>query len=110
MKIKSNSTLDVDLTDKIIVMKEKTLAKQHRLFENRFWKATGGFGCNPSALGATIFATCLSDGEQSRWRRGDFEGWLTEEEFGALLMKEKAMTIEQFMMWNRLSAEHVSNE
>lgn len=41
--------------------------------------ATGGFGCGPSAAGRAVYATCLGDGEQTRWDRSDFIGILKEE-------------------------------
>ena len=47
--------------------------------ENQLWLATGGFGCSPSAAGRAVYATCLGDGEQTRWDRSDFIGILKEE-------------------------------
>lgn len=40
--------------------------------------AEGGFGCSPSARGRAVYATCLGDGERTRWNREDFAGVLKE--------------------------------
>ena len=105
MKIKSNSLVGEDLEGRVLVMRESALAKPYRTFENRLHRATGGFGCSSSAVGSAIFATCLGDGEQTRWTRAHFEGWLTEEQLNELLLKEKSMTIEQFMAWQKLAVK-----
>ena len=110
VKIKSNSIVDVDLTDKIVVLKEQVLTKQYRTLENRLWKATGGFGCHPGTIGSTVFSTCLGDGQKTRWQRGHFEGWLTEEQLNELLLKEKSITTEQFMAWQRLAVKDHSDD
>lgn len=47
--------------------------------ENQLWLATGGFGCAPNAAGRAVYATCLGDGERTRWNRSDFIGILKEE-------------------------------
>lgn len=37
------------------------------------WKAQGGFGCNPQAIGNSVLAQCAGDGEDGiRFHRGDF--------------------------------------
>jgi len=91
MEIKSNDIHDVDLTGKVIVMKEEILALQYRTIGFRLYRAIGGFGCGPSAIGRAVFAKCLGDGEEARWERMDFEGWLTEEEASALMVKERVI-------------------
>jgi hypothetical protein len=91
MKIKSNSISGEDLTGKVIVMRKGILSKQYDTIGNRLHTATGGFGCNPNAIGRAVFTKCLLDGEESRWNRGDFEGWITEDEANALLVKERAL-------------------
>jgi hypothetical protein len=90
-EIKSNPIAGVDLEGKVLVLKEGVLAKKYNTIGNRLHKASGGFGCNPNASGRAVFATCLLDGEQSRWERSDFEGWITEDEANALLVKERVL-------------------
>ena len=69
---------DEDVEGKVLVMKPSTLKEECWSQENQLWLATGGFGCNPNGRGRAIFATCLSDGEQTRWNREDFAGVLDE--------------------------------
>ena len=67
------------LTGKVLVMSPYTLKESYWSPENQLWLATGGFGCSPSAAGRAVYATCLGDGEQTRWDRSDFIGILKEE-------------------------------
>ena len=41
--------------------------------------ASGGFGCSPTSSGRAVYATCLGDGEKTRWNRSDFTGVLDEQ-------------------------------
>lgn len=68
-----------ELESQILVMSPFTLKESYWAPENQLWLATGGFGCNPTAAGRAVFATCLGDGEQTRWNREDFIGILKEE-------------------------------
>ena len=68
-----------ELTGKVLVMSPYTLKESYWSPENQLWLATGGFGCSPSAAGRAVYATCLGDGEQTRWNRSDFIGILKEE-------------------------------
>ena len=68
-----------DLEGKVLVMSPFTLKESYWAPENQLWLAFGGFGCNPTAGGRAVYATCLGDGEQSRWNREDFIGILREE-------------------------------
>ena len=68
-----------ELTGKVLVMSPFTLKESYWAQENQLWLATGGFGCSPSAAGRAVYATCLGDGEHTRWDRSDFVGILREE-------------------------------
>ena len=68
-----------DLEGKVLVMSPMTLKESYWSQENQLWLATGGFGCSPTAAGRAVYATCLGDGEQTRWDRSDFIGILKEE-------------------------------
>lgn len=59
--------------------KGKTLAEQHKKPANQLWRANGGFGCEPAAIGRAVFATCLNDGEGARWDRVEFIGVASDE-------------------------------
>ncbi len=54
------------------------------LSEWSFWPVNirygeGGFGCSPESRGRAVYATCLGDGEKTRWNRDDFLGVLDEQ-------------------------------
>lgn len=68
-----------ELTGKVLVLSTHTLKESYWTPENQLWLATGGFGCVPNASGRAVFATCLGDGERTRWNREDFTGILKEE-------------------------------
>lgn len=68
-----------NLTGKVLVMSPSTLKESYWAQENQLWLATGGFGCSPTAAGRAVYATCLGDGEHTRWNRSDFIGILREE-------------------------------
>jgi len=64
---------------KVIVLSPDTLKEECWSQQNQLWLCTGGFGSRPNARGRTVFATCLGDGEQTRWNRSDFCGVLKDE-------------------------------
>lgn len=86
-----NSITGQDLEGKVLVMSPMTLKESYWSQENQLWLATGGFGCSPTAAGRAVYATCLGDGEQTRWDRGDFIGVLKDE----LLPDWAAQALEQ---------------
>ena len=67
------------LEGRVLVLRSATLIKKYRTGENQLWRADCGFGCHPTARGRALFATCLADGESSRWNRGEFIGILKPE-------------------------------
>lgn len=73
------SLIGQELEGKVLVMSPFTLKESYWQQENQLWLATGGFGCAPSAAGRAVYATCLGDGEKTRWNREDFIGILKEE-------------------------------
>ena len=73
-----DKTHDV-LEDKVIVLSPKALKEEYWSPENQLWLATGGFGCYPDKSGRAVYATCLSDGEQTRWNREDVIGVIKDE-------------------------------
>lgn len=60
----------------ILILK---LLSERLFFSVHIRLATGGFGCAPNAAGRAVYATCLGDGERTRWNRSDFIGILKEE-------------------------------
>lgn len=73
------SLIGQELEGKVLVMSPFTLKESYWQQKNQLWLATGGFGCAPSAAGRAVYATCLGDGEKTRWNREDFIGILKEE-------------------------------
>ena len=72
-----------DLEGKVLVMSPYTLKESYWAPENQLWLAGGGFGCSPTAAGRAVYATCLGDGEHTRWNREDFIGILDEQHLPA---------------------------
>ena len=68
-----------ELTGRVLVMNPSTLKESYWAPENQLWYATGGFGCTPTAAGRAVYATCLGDGEKTRWNRADFIGIIKDE-------------------------------
>lgn len=68
-----------DYAGKVLVMSPDTLRESYWDPRNQLWYGEGGFGCTPHARGQAVFATCLGDGEQTRWNRSDFAGVLDEQ-------------------------------
>lgn len=70
---------ELDYTGKVVVMSARALREDCWTRKNQLWYAHGGNGCRPHAIGRSIRATCLSDGEEGRLLRGDIVGALREE-------------------------------
>ncbi len=68
-----------DFTDKVLVMKIRSLKETYWDPKYQLWHANGGFGCYPDKLGTAVFVTCLYDGERARFSRSDFIGPIKDE-------------------------------
>lgn len=77
-----------DYEGKIIVMHSEVLKEDYRKPQFQLWKATGGFGCDPTKIGRAVFGICLADGESARWDRSDFIGILKDELVQELNLEE----------------------
>jgi hypothetical protein len=75
----SNSRAELDYTGKVLVLSPDVLKESYWSPENQLWYAHDGFGCSPDAIGRSIRATCLGDGEMTRWNRADFIGVIDEQ-------------------------------
>ena len=69
---------DLDYKGRVLVLRPETLRESCWDARNQLWLGEGGFGCSPTSLGRAVYATCLGDGEQTRWDRSDFTGVLDE--------------------------------
>ena len=70
---------DQDFTGKVLVLRPDRLKGECWSAQNQLWLGEMGFGCSPTALGRAVYATCLGDGEKTRWDRSDFTGVLDEQ-------------------------------
>lgn len=102
MKIPCRPLDGVDLNGKILVIDEQNLRPQYRTFKNMVFRATGGFGCSPGAMGRTVFTKEMFGTLAERWSRSDFKGWMTDEEFTDYCEENK-------IAWELLSNENSSN-
>ncbi|KAF5069984.1 hypothetical protein DSECCO2_227070 [anaerobic digester metagenome] len=68
-----------DFEGRVLVLSPQVLKESHWSPQDQLWYATGGFGCNPDSSGRAVYATCLGDGEKTRWNRENFTGILKEE-------------------------------
>ena len=75
----AGNPLEQDYKGKVLVMRPDTLRESCWDPRNMLWLAEGGFGCSPHARGQAVYATCLGDGEKTRWNRSDFAGVLDEQ-------------------------------
>jgi hypothetical protein len=70
---------DLDFKGKVMVLSQRILKESCWSPQDQLWLARDGFGCAPDAIGRSIRATCLADGETVRWNRHDFTGVLKDE-------------------------------
>lgn len=68
-----------DYEGKVLVLSTDTLRENCWDPRNQLWYGEGGFGCSPHSSGRAVYATCLGDGEKTRWNRSDFVGVLDEQ-------------------------------
>lgn len=68
-----------ELEGKVLVISPKRLKEEYWSPENQLWYATGGYGCHAFLSGRAVHSICLSDGEETRWDRGDFIGVIKDE-------------------------------
>lgn len=68
-----------DFEGKVVVINHKHLKEKYWAPENQLWIATGGFGCSSTAIGRTVYATCLIDDDRSRWSRHQVLGVIKDE-------------------------------
>lgn len=65
----------LNLHGKALVINPWCLREEYRKPEFLVWDITGGFGCDPDAIGTGTFGTCRGDGEHAKWERGS---WVAE--------------------------------
>jgi hypothetical protein len=68
-----------DFEGKVVVLSQNILKESCWTPKDQLWLATGGFGCRHDSSGRAVFATCLADGEETRWNRSQFIGVLRDD-------------------------------
>lgn len=74
------NSLNIDLTDKVVIFRQKYLTVP--ALEHPF-RVGGGFGSKPYTIGRALFGEFLSDGERARMEGFMVERLATEEEIAA---------------------------
>lgn len=69
---------ELDYEGRVLVLSPGTLREGCWNPRDQLWYAHDGFGTRPCSIGRSIRATCLGDGEMTRWNRSDFTGVLDE--------------------------------
>lgn len=69
----------VNLEGKILVISPSRLYDEYKTPDDQLFKATGGFGCSPTAIGRSVYGYFLKDGEETSWDRSAFIGVLKDE-------------------------------
>lgn len=74
------------LIGKILVLNVKHLDEHYHSVEHQLFVATNGAGCDPTALGTTVFCVSM-DGEPHNYNRQDFVAIVTPEQANKFLNK-----------------------
>lgn len=95
-----------NLQGKTLILKHHSSTSPY--IRDNLRRAVDGFGCNPGAVTAKIYAVRLTFGGRAAtiiemYRRSDFKGWVEEEEVKRLLAWEEQA--EKNLMWNILKKE-----
>ena len=69
----------LDYQGRVLILDARVIKESYWTPQSQLWLAHDGFGCSPQARGRSIRATCLGDGEMTRWNRADFIGVIKEE-------------------------------
>jgi len=69
-----------DFAGKLLILRDICLNETSRTPENQLFFATHGNGCNPNAIGRSVFGHFLSDGESAAFDRSDFLGVIDEDQ------------------------------
>ena len=81
-----NSGEELDYTGQVLVLDPDVLKEEFWTPQSQLW-----YACGPHAIGRSIRAICLGDGETAKWNRSDFVGILKDEylpEWAAARVKE----------------------
>lgn len=74
-----NARAELDYTGRVLVLSPDVLSEDYWEPKYQLWYALDGFGCSPTAIGRSVRAVCLADGETARWNRSEFLGPVRDE-------------------------------
>lgn len=80
---------NIDLQNKILLIKDYFLANLNAPISERLFRAIGGVGCSPNSSKQLISTINIITEEPMVWMRSNFEGWYTEQEVEELLNHER---------------------
>lgn len=69
----------LDYTGRVLVLSPDTLREECWGPRDQLWYAHDGSGTSPYSIGCSIRATCLGNGEMTRWDRTGFTGILDDQ-------------------------------
>lgn len=72
-------TTNEDYDGKVLVLDPTILKDEYKSPDYQLFRATGGFGCSPTARGRRVYGQFLKDGEETSFYRQDFLGVLKDE-------------------------------
>jgi hypothetical protein len=78
------NNLDMDLTDKVVVLDAQYLKPEYHSLRSRLFKVSGGFGALPFTAGRALMGEFLCDGERCRMEGFMVERLATDEDMAAV--------------------------
>lgn len=79
------STTNVDLQNKVLLVKDYLISDLNAPIEKRLFRAIGGIGCLSIDKRQMVSTVNIVTGEPMAWMRSNFEGWYTEQEIEDIL-------------------------
>jgi hypothetical protein len=72
------NSLNVDLTGRLVLLREDAMRPEFRARDERLFRVSGGFGAVPYTIGTALFGTFVKDGTADRMDGYDVEALVDE--------------------------------